>query len=134
MSDVSRYVVPVGRVLYALIFVYSGLTQFSSQTLAFAAGAGVPLAAFLVPASGVLAVAGGLSVALGYRARLGALALVAFLVPVTLAMHAFWAESDPMGRMIQQAHFLKNLSLLGGALLISQFGAGPVSLDARQGR
>jgi uncharacterized membrane protein YphA (DoxX/SURF4 family) len=27
--------------------------------------------------------------------------------------------------------FLKNLSMLGGALLISQFGAGPVSIDQR---
>ena len=76
----------------------------------------------------------GLSVALGYRARLGALGLVAFLVPVTLTMHAFWAESDPMMHMMQRVNFLKNVGLLGGALLVSQFGADPTSLDARQGR
>jgi putative oxidoreductase len=51
-----------------------------------------------VPLSGVLAVAGGLSIALGYRAKLGGWALVAFLVPVTLAMHQFWNISDPMMR------------------------------------
>jgi putative oxidoreductase len=33
---------------------------------------------------------------------------------------------------VQQAMFLKNLSLLGGALLIAYFGAGPLSLDARR--
>jgi uncharacterized membrane protein YphA (DoxX/SURF4 family) len=27
---------------------------------------------------------------------------------------------------------MKNVSMLGGALLISQFGAGPFSLDARR--
>jgi uncharacterized membrane protein YphA (DoxX/SURF4 family) len=30
--------------------------------------------------------------------------------------------------------FLKNLSILGGALLVTQFGAGPLSLDARRSR
>jgi putative oxidoreductase len=82
-------------VLYALIFILSGPTHFSSQTIAYAATAGVPLAGFLVPAAGVLAMTGGLSIALGYRARLGAYGLIAFLVSVTFAMHTFWAESDP---------------------------------------
>jgi len=30
--------------------------------------------------------------------------------------------------------FMKNVSMLGGALLISQFGAGPFSVDARRSR
>jgi putative oxidoreductase len=39
-----------------------------------------------------------------------------------------------MMRMMQQAMFMKNLGLLGGALLIAYFGAGPVSLDERARR
>jgi uncharacterized membrane protein YphA (DoxX/SURF4 family) len=35
---------------------------------------------------------------------------------------------------MQQAMFMKNLSMLGGALLIAHFGAGPLSLDARLSR
>ena len=49
-------------------------------------------------------------------------------------MHAFWAIPDPMMRQIQMAFFMKNLGLLGGALLIAYFGAGPVSLDERARR
>jgi putative oxidoreductase len=49
-------------------------------------------------------------------------------------MHRFWAVSDPMAARIQQLMFMKNLSMLGGALLIAHFGAGPVSLDARRRR
>ena len=75
--------------------------------------------------------AGGLSVLLGGHARAGAWLLVAFLVPVTLAMHAFWAVPDPMMRQIQMAFFMKNLAMLGGALLIAYWGAGPFSLDER---
>jgi putative oxidoreductase len=49
-------------------------------------------------------------------------------------MHAFWAVPDPIMAGIQQAMFMKNLSMLGGALLLTYFGAGPISLDARYGR
>lgn len=69
---------------------------------------------------------------LGYRARLGALMIIAFLVPATLTMHNFWAIDDPTMAMMQQVMFMKNLAMLGGALLITHFGAGPYSLDARR--
>ncbi len=74
---------------------------------------------------------GGLSVVLGYHARAGAWLLVIFLVPVTLMMHRFWGVPDPMMAQMQMAMFMKNLSMLGGALLITQLGTGPLSLDAR---
>jgi len=86
----------------------------------------------LVPLSGVLALAGGISVALGYKTRWGAWALMGFLIPVTLWMHAYWTLSDPAAIHIQNAMFSKNLSMLGAALLISQFGAGPFSIDERR--
>jgi putative oxidoreductase len=92
------------------------------------------LASLLVPFSGVLAFAGGLSILLGYRAKLGAWLIALFLVPVTLMMHNFWAVHDPMMAQIHMAMFMKNVSMLGGALLISQFGAGSFSLDARRSR
>jgi putative oxidoreductase len=80
----------------------------------------------------VIALGGGLSILLGYRAKMGAWLVVLFLAAVTPAMHKVWAVTDPMSYQIQFAMFLKNLSMLGGALLISQFGAGPWSLDARR--
>lgn len=126
-----RYVVPLGRLLFALIFLNTFLGHFSSQAIAYSAQMGLPMATLLVPLSGVVASAGGLSIALGYRARLGAWLLVAFLVPVTLKMHAFWTVADPMARQLDQVMFLKNVSMLGAALMIAYFGAGPVSLDAR---
>jgi putative oxidoreductase len=123
-------VVVLGRFFFALIFLMAGANHFSGQTIAFAASQGVPLASFAVPFSGVLAIAGGLSILLGYRARLGAWLVVLFLVPVSLMMHKFWLVQDPMMAQIQMILFMKNVSMLGGALLISQFGAGPFSLDA----
>jgi len=92
----------------------------------------VPLPSVLVPLSGVIAIAGGLSILLGYHAKIGAWLIVVFLVPVTVMMHNFWTVTDPMMMQMQMMMFMKNLSMLGGALLITQFGAGPFSLDARR--
>jgi len=131
-SAVKPLVLLLGRLFYVAIFVMSGLTHFTAKPVAYAAAAGVPFASLAVPASGILALAGGLSILLGYRARIGAWLLVLFLIPVTFAMHNFWAVKDPMMAQMQMAMFMKNVSMLGGALLISQFGAGPWSLDARR--
>jgi len=124
-----RYLVLSGRVLFALIFITAAPRHFSSEGIGHAAQLGVPLATLLVPISGALALGGGLSVALGYRARWGAWALVAFLVPVTFMMHGFWRLSDPVLVHTQQALFAKNLSMLGAALMVAYFGSGPISID-----
>jgi putative oxidoreductase len=131
-QSVSAPVVLLGRLLFSLIFVLSGPNHFASQTIAYAASQGVPLASIAVPFAGVIALAGGLSILLGYRAKIGAWLIVLFLAGVTPMLHNFWAVTDPMMHQMQMIMFMKNVSMLGGALLISQFGAGPWSLDARR--
>ena len=124
-----RAIVPLGRVLFALIFVASVVGHFSSAEISEAAAHGVPLATILVPLAGLIALVGGVSVMLGYRARFGALLLVVFLVPVTLVMHKFWGLADPQMAMLQKIQFMKNTSLIGACLLVMYHGSGPYSLD-----
>jgi putative oxidoreductase len=133
-SAASGVVVLAGRLLFSFIFLLAGPFHFSQADIGMAAAHGVPLPNLVVPATGILAFVAALSVLLGFRARLGAWLLVIFLVPVTVTMHNFWAVTDPTMQMIQMAMFMKNLSMIGGALLISQFGAGPWSLDAKRAR
>ena len=121
----------VGRLLYSLIFIAAVPGHFQSETIAYATASGVPLASLAVPASGILALLGALSIALGYKARWGAIALVAFLVPVTVMMHNFWTVTDPTMHQMQMVMFLKNIALIGGALTFVVHGAGALSLDAR---
>jgi len=122
----------LGRFFYALIFLMAAANHFSKQTITYAATQGVPLASVAVPLSGIIALAGGLSIVLGYHAKTGAWLIVLFLVPVTLMMHKFWTVHDPVMAQTQMAMFMKNVALLGAALLITQFGSGPLSLDARR--
>jgi putative oxidoreductase len=121
----------LGRFFFVLIFLLSAPINFSRQTIAYAASQGVPLASLAVPLSGLIALAGGLSILLGYRARIGAWLIVLFLAAVTPMLHNFWTVADPMMHQMQFIMFMKNLSMLGAALFISQLGAGPWSLDAR---
>jgi putative oxidoreductase len=127
-----KYAVLPARVLFALIFIMSAFGHFSQSTIQYAASQGVPLASIAVPVSGLIALAGGLSVAIGYKAKVGAALLIAFLIPVTVLLHNFWAVSDPTMAQLQMVMFMKNLSILGAALFIAYFGAGPLSIDARQ--
>jgi hypothetical protein len=68
-TSVGSFVTLAGRILFSAIFILSGFFHFSPQEVAYAANAGVPMPGFLVPASGVLAMVGGLSILLGYRAK-----------------------------------------------------------------
>ena len=134
ITDVRSFLAPAGRALFSAIFIISGFLHFSSTTIGSAASQGLPLANILVPLSGLIAIAGGLSILLGYHARIGAWLLVLFLVPVTFTMHQFWNVTDPAMKSLEQANFTKNLALLGAALLIAYFGAGTISLDDRRKR
>jgi putative oxidoreductase len=89
-----RYMVPIGRVLFALIFITAAPRHFTHEGIQHAADLGVPAAGLLVPISGILALLGGLSVATGFKAQWGAWILIAFLLPVTFGMHAFWRLHD----------------------------------------
>lgn len=99
------WVLLVGRLGFAFLFVYSGLTVHllqRAQGIEYARMNRVPAPELLVPFSGLMAVAGGLSIALGIWADLGALLLVAFMVPVAFGMHAFWRHEDPMQRVMDR--------------------------------
>jgi putative oxidoreductase len=128
------YIVPAARVLFAAIFVMAAPGLFGDEAMIAAAARGVPFVEALVPLAGLLALLGGLSVAFGFKARIGAAMLITFLVPVTVMMHDFWALSDPAAAKLQQVMFMKNITMLGGALLVLYHGAGPISLDARDRR
>jgi uncharacterized membrane protein YphA (DoxX/SURF4 family) len=108
----------VGRLLFLVVFVRGGYgSRNLSHTIAMAARAGAPLASVTVPVSQVLQWVGIISVALGIWADIGALCLVLFLIPVTYLTHAFW-RFEGQQRQAQVGNFLRNLTYLGGVLLI----------------
>ena len=71
-----------------------------------------------VVASGAMILAGGISILLGLWADVGAILIFAFLLPAAYYMHDYWNSEDPQEKQNQQAHFFKDISLAGAALVI----------------
>lgn len=125
-----KYALVAGRILFSLIFILSSFGHFKAETIGFAASKGVPLASVLVPLSGIIELIAGVAIMIGYRVRIAAWLLIVFMVPVTLTFHQFWTVTDPMAFQLEFAMFLKNVSIMGGALILAYFGAGELSVDA----
>jgi putative oxidoreductase len=115
-----EYLFLLGRILFGGFFLFSGFRHFTraSAMAPYAASKGVPAPRLAVLASGVLLVLGGLSVLLGVKPKWGVLFLALFLVPVSFAMHNYWADRDPQMRQMNEVNFHKNLALLGAALML----------------
>ncbi len=120
-----------GRILLAAIFLVSGFAKLTdtSGTAAHMEGMGIPYAHTLAIIAGIAEVAGAISIASGFLARIGGIGLVLFLVPTTFIFHAFW-NYEGAERLPQMVNFLKNCGLAGGLLMIVANGAGRYSIDA----
>jgi len=109
----------IGRILFGMLFLFSGLTaHMGKRGIEYAKAYGAPAPELMVPLSGGVIVVGGLMVILGIWADLGALLVGGFLLAITPIMHAYWKEQDPQMKAMQQAMFAKNFALIGAALIL----------------
>ena len=109
----------VARVLFAAVFVIVPM-QVIASSAAVAPGPAHrpgPLPRISVVAASSIAIAGAALVVLGVWPDLGALLIAAYLVPVTVVMHAFWAFEDPGQAKEHRDSFFLNTSLVGGSLI-----------------
>lgn len=132
----SMYAAVPGRVLLSTIFLLSGFGKVTTfgGTVAYAASAGVPAPKLMIAIAAAAELIGGLSLLLGAFARIGAGGLFLFLIPTTIVFHNFWAAPDAQAHLQQFVHFLKNLAIMGGLLMVVAAGPGPLSVDAARRR
>ena len=116
----------VGQTLLGAVFVAGGAESLLHPEPRAKKAAALGLAGrlgtdelTLVRANGAAMLAGGLALATDHLPRVAAAGLAASLVPTTLAGHRFWAEPDPVAAANQRLHFVKNVSILGGCLLLA---------------
>lgn len=122
----------VGRILIAIIFIKAGFGKIGGWegTAGYMASKGMPLVPLLLALTILIELGGGLLLAVGYKARWVALAIFLFLIPVTVIFHPFWGI-DAAQVQNQMNHFLKNVAIMGGMLMVFAFGPGAYSLDKR---
>jgi putative oxidoreductase len=114
-----------GRILLVVAFLLSGLGKVGaySATAAYMSSAGVPGA--LLPLVIITELGGALAIIVGWKTRTVALLLAGFCLLTAITFHRNFADQN------QMIHFLKNLSIAGGFLLLVANGPGPLSIDGR---
>lgn len=137
MSDTTH---SIGRVLISIVFIVFGFLQFTNigtyaanpTVVKFAAMTGGILTptviAYLVAAIDLF---GGVLILVGFQTRAAAVMLIVFVVMTLFLAHNFWTMDGP-ARAANQAHFYKNLALIGGLLMLFAHGPGSYSIDQRR--
>jgi putative oxidoreductase len=136
--------VTFGRVLFAVLFMYTGATKlFAIQPTADFIASKVTIPAMIVPYAaqlesltgmstpqllavtvGGFEILAGLMIAVNFLTRFFAILLIFFVVATTFYFHDFWNQPAPENaKTLIDA--LKNLSIIGALFMIAGYGRGP---------
>jgi putative oxidoreductase len=141
-----------GRVLFAVLFIYSGATKlFGIQATTDFIAAKVVVPALLVPytsqletmtgmstpqmlaiVAGVFEVIAGLMIALNFGARFFAILLIFFVAATIFYFNDFWNQSPPENaKTLMDA--LKSLSIIGALFMIAGYGRASRTVETAYG-
>ena len=124
----------IGRILLVAIFIFSGTVKFidPSGTAGHIAEQGLPTPMVLAFAAGAVEVIAGLMVAVGWQTRVAALVLAAFSAVTAFFFHDFWNFPAGEEQINQMLHAFKNVTIIGGLIVLACVGPGRFSLDRRR--
>src|ERR1700704_1911184 len=110
----------IGRLIFGGFFLYNGINHLKERKSLgqYAQAKNVPMAEAAVTATGAVLIAGGASILLGIKPKLGTAAIAGFLAGVSPVMHDFWRVEEPNQRMNEMINFSKNMALLGSAIAL----------------
>ncbi len=113
----------IGRIIFGGYFAMSGFNHFKNgkMLIKYSASKNVPMPRLAVYFSGLLILLGGVGIILNIYSIISLMLIIAFLLPVSFMIHSYWKISDPMARMTEMTHFLKNMALVGASLMLISF-------------
>ena len=134
-DTVTDGVALIARIVMSTMFIVSGFGKLMgfAGTVDHIAAKGVPLPEIAAVIAILIELGGGLAVLFGWKTRWAAIAYVLFLIVITPIFHNFWTM-EGAARMANNINFMKNVTILGGFLLLYAFGPGRYSVDAMLGR
>jgi putative oxidoreductase len=132
----QNFLLLAGRVLMGWIFVESGLRKLLGMDsfIMSLTNRRVPYASVLGWIGAAVEFFGGVALLLGAWTRCAALALIVFVIVATLIGHRYWDTTEPAARRMQQSHFWKNVTIIGGFMLMLVTGGGRWSVDGLRRR
>jgi putative oxidoreductase len=130
MTNARSAAAAAGRLLMSIIFILAGLQKLGTagDTVAYMASQGLPAPRLAAVVAIVVECIGGAFVLAGYQTRHVGLILAVWCILTGVIAHSQFADPNQMD------HFLKNLAMAGGFLLLFAFGVGAWSIDERAGR
>ena len=125
MKTIQKYINRIGRILFSLIFIASGLSKIGDwdKTTFYMESHDMVFIPFFLTMAIILLVLGGLSIITSYKTKIGTLLLLTFLLPATFIFHDFWSlpinsELEIIAQQVEMVSFLKNITIIGALLLI----------------
>ena len=125
MTNSKKYINRIGRILFSLIFIASGLSKIGDwdKTISYMESHNMIFTSFFLIMAIILQVTGGLSIITSYKSKIGTILLLIFLIPATIIFHNFWTlptgtELEIITQQDEMSSFLKNITIIGALLLI----------------
>ncbi len=129
--DIDEAVILVARLFLAALFLIFGWRKVRdySGTVSQMARDRLPMPALAAAVAIFMELPVACAVAVGAVTRPSAGLLALYTLGTSLFEHRFWAATGP-DRLDSMENFFKNLSIVGGFLLLCIAGAGKYSIDA----
>ena len=133
MNALQNPVALLGRLLIAALFIPAGIAKIGgfAGTAGYIASKGLPMPELGAVIAILVEVGVAAALLIGFKARWAALVLALFTLAAATLFHNYWALPADQ-QMMQQLLFNKNLAVAGGLLVLTAFGPGALSLDARR--
>lgn len=125
MSDTAGLILLAGRIVFAFFFAMAGYRHVvgGAEMTGYARNIGFPVPALAPWPAGIWLLAGAVSVGAGIWGDIGALMLIAFLLPAALWFHAFWKAPDDQVQTQTQL-FFRNITFIGACIILFAIFAG----------
>ena len=128
ISGNASALILAGRALLSIIFILAGFAKLTaiSGTAGWFASIGLPLPTVTTVVVGLVELAAGIAILVGFQTRIAAIVLGLFTLAATAIAHTDFADQ------VQMMFLQKNLAIAGGLFVLAAFGAGALSIDARR--
>lgn len=125
MNTLQYLSAPIGRVLLSLMFIMAGFNKISGYDATQGYMEAMGVSGSLLPLVILLEIGAGLAVLVGWKTRTAAFLLAGFTFLAAVLFHSDFSDQ------MQMILFMKNLTIIGGFLLLIAHGPGDYSLDKR---
>ena len=129
MEFIDDFILLVARLCFGIAFLWSAVDKITNWrgATSYMESKRIPKVSLILPLSIAIQMIGGISILLGFHAKIGALLLILYTIGTGLKMHDFWTMSGDE-RATEKTLLLKDVAILGGLLVILALGVGTFAM------